>query len=258
MAHYSLTTAFSIAVFCLGLWIGRKPKRTALATSCVALALILAKVTLLFRPDWEAALFPWVDYVYFQSYWLYPPIFFFFGLVPPQLPVRWNRCVVYGVTFCLLSCSLWEGRWMVSPPDESSTQRADENHHCHQTTLHTCAPAACVSMLSHWGVSATEGEMARLCLTRESGTSMFNIYRGLKLKLRDSEYGVKLMKLDASKLRDLGVPAIIIAEGHSVVVRVVGGEVVVNDPLYGSPLRWDLKTYRHHLEDEVGAVISAK
>ncbi len=41
---------------------------------------------------------------------------------------------------------------------------------CLQTSQASCAPAAVATLLAHYGISASEQEMARLCLTDRSGT----------------------------------------------------------------------------------------
>lgn len=53
---------------------------------------------------------------------------------------------------------------------------------CMQSTKHTCSPASAASALRRLGITTTEAEMARLCLTRE-GTHWMGLYRGLSKKL---------------------------------------------------------------------------
>lgn len=53
---------------------------------------------------------------------------------------------------------------------------------CLQTTKHTCSAASAATALRRVGVTTTEAEMARLCLTRE-GTHWMGLYRGLSKKL---------------------------------------------------------------------------
>jgi hypothetical protein len=52
---------------------------------------------------------------------------------------------------------------------------------CLQTTKHTCSAAAAATALRCIGVTTSEAEMARLCLTRQ-GTSWMGLYRGLSQK----------------------------------------------------------------------------
>ncbi|MHC4506727.1 MAG: cysteine peptidase family C39 domain-containing protein, partial [Planctomycetota bacterium] len=190
LGYYLATAALSLVTFAAGFVLGRRSRRAALGAAGVVLGLVVLKAVLHWKPEWEAALFPWADYVYFQSYWLYPTALLFFGLAAGQLPVRWNRAVVALVAATVFAHSLWAGRWMALPPDGSSTRRADARHHCRQSTGYTCVPASCVSLLSRLGIDATEGEMVRLCLTKRGGTAFFNTYRGLVLKLDGRPFDV--------------------------------------------------------------------
>lgn len=52
---------------------------------------------------------------------------------------------------------------------------------CLQTTKHTCSAASAATALRCLGVTTSEAEMARLCLTRQ-GTSWMGLYRGLSQK----------------------------------------------------------------------------
>lgn len=247
IVYYIATAGVSVAAFGAGYALARKGKRYALAAAGVALGLVVAKALLHWKPVWEAALFPWPAYIYFQGYWLYPAALVFFGLAVPQLPVRWNRALVAGVAACVFAYSLRAGSWMIFPPDDRSTRRAGPDHHCRQSTMYTCAPAACVSLLSHWGIDATEGEMARLCLTRRHGTTVFNIYRGLVLKFEDKPFDIRVMNLTPGEFRELAVPAVVVDAGHCVVLRPDDGGAVILNPLADSPRRAGAETVRRYL-----------
>ncbi len=209
--------------------------------------MLVLKAALNRFPVLEVRLFPWPWYVYLQGYWLWPVTLLFFGLAARQLPVRWNRAVVAGVAAIMFAVSLWAARWMVSPPDDSSTQRADASGHCRQTTGYTCTPASCVAVLAWWGIESTEGEMARLCLTTSWGTTAINAYRGLTLKTREvvaaggPSLEVRMIGWDADELRALGVPAVVTgAPRHSVAVCFEGGSFIIDNPLDFAPVPYDL------------------
>jgi hypothetical protein len=59
---------------------------------------------------------------------------------------------------------------------------------CRQTSGNSCGPAAAATLLRAFGIDATEGEMARLCLTRPGGTPMAGVYRGLVIKTAGQPY----------------------------------------------------------------------
>src|SRR5204862_2009719 len=62
---------------------------------------------------------------------------------------------------------------------------------CRQTSQATCGPAAAATLLQVNNIAATEAEMAELCLTTSKGTSMLGLYRGLKIKTRQTPLDVR-------------------------------------------------------------------
>lgn len=75
-----------------------------------------------------------------------------------------------------------------------------EGEVCLQSTSMTCSPAAAATVLKCFGIEATEGEMAGLCLTR-TGTHWMGLYRGLRKKLPDSISISPLCSASLSELR---------------------------------------------------------
>jgi len=212
----------------------------------IAFVLVVFKAVLHYEPAWEASLFPWVGYIYLQEYWLYPVAMLFFGLAVGHLPVLWNRVVVALVALAILSWGARQNLWIAFPETHGAEIRADTQGNIAQSTKYTCGPCACVSALSYLGVSATEREMARLCLTHKTGTTVFNEYRGLVLKLQGTPYTVRIMKLSAKQLMTPGLTATVsIARGfHSVCVHGAGDHAIVHDPYVGQSLKWFEKKLR--------------
>lgn len=85
----------------------------------------------------------------------------------------------------------------LSPVLGQPPQCADqwEGDLCLQSTMSTCSPAAAATLLRHYGIQATEQEMAELCLTRD-GTTWMGLYRGLKLKTAGTAWDVELVDVD--------------------------------------------------------------
>lgn len=78
-----------------------------------------------------------------------------------------------------------------------------------QTSPTTCSPAAAATFLRGYGISATENEMADLCLTREKGTTLHGLYRGLVLKTRRTEWCVRIVGGEVERLRPMRGPVIV-------------------------------------------------
>jgi hypothetical protein len=68
-----------------------------------------------------------------------------------------------------------------------------------QTTDRTCSAACAVGLLRLHGVSATESELADLCLTRK-GTHWLGVYRGLKLKTMNTNWDVVVQEVGTQEL----------------------------------------------------------
>ncbi len=72
---------------------------------------------------------------------------------------------------------------------------------CLQTSGATCSAAAAATLLQFYGVYASEGEMAALCLTRR-GTNWKGLYRGLTLKAATVSRRVEVFDLGVDELKE--------------------------------------------------------
>ena len=104
-----------------------------------------------------------------------------------------------------------------------------------QSTDATCSAAAAATLLNAHGIAASEGEMARLCLTSPRGTSMWGVYRGLRLKTEGTPWRVEpLGRLGGATLADLrsaGSPVLLSA-------GILPGERA--DPAYTAVYGWSV------------------
>jgi len=73
---------------------------------------------------------------------------------------------------------------------------------CMQTSRSSCSAACAATVLRAHGIAATEKEMARLCLTRSTGTTALGVYRGLKLKTAGTPYDVETFSWTVDELRE--------------------------------------------------------
>lgn len=132
---------------------------------------------------------------------------------------------------------------------------------CFQTSEATCSAAAAATLLQFYGVYASEGEMAELCLTRR-GTNWKGLYRGLSLKAATISHRVEVFDLTVDELlRQFTDPCILQCElkldddptsakyelegwipgqPHSVVlIEMHDDRFVVFDPSVGMEYDWD-------------------
>lgn len=237
-----LVNAIGLAAFlaALGL-VALVGRRAAPWLAGALVSALVLKSLLSWKPAWEAALFPWPDYIYLQGYWIAAIALAFFGTVILLLPVVWNRWVVGAVAAAVFAMGVHATWWMTGLRPLGIEQGPGADHHYQQSTGYTCAPSACAIALSYLGVPATEREMARLCLTRrDEGTTVFNTYRGLVLKLEGSPWRARVRELPAEALREPGRVAVIdwpqIA--HAVATVGAGDHVVLHDPLHHEAGTW--------------------
>jgi predicted double-glycine peptidase len=84
-----------------------------------------------------------------------------------------------------------------------------KNGVCRQTSSASCSAAAAATLLRAYGIDATEAGMAQLCLTRQGGTPMLGLYRGLKLKTAGTGKHVQAFRGDLATLRAEAGPVIL-------------------------------------------------
>lgn len=79
---------------------------------------------------------------------------------------------------------------------------------CAQSSSVTCTAASAATLLRQHGISATEAEMAELCLTRK-GTGWKGLFRGLTLKTRGTGWIASVRDLSVEQLQDEPGPLIL-------------------------------------------------
>jgi len=129
LAYYLGFALFGALTFALGWRVAHAGKWPAFAGYGVVLTLLLTKAVLNHNPPWEFALFGgWRDYIFVQSYLIFPLGLACLGLATGLLPPGRNRRAVTVLAGFLVLVSLWTERWMFVQPDNSSTARADAEH----------------------------------------------------------------------------------------------------------------------------------
>ena len=195
-------------------------------------AIILFKAVVKFRPVWEAAVFPFPDYVKYQGFVLYLGVAVFFGACLAWLAGRRERPMIVLLGVVAVTQSGFANSWLLDRTEYGEERFADESRHCRQSTMFTCGPAAAVSALAHCGVRVSERRMAALCLTNKEGTDDFNIYRGLTLALEGTSWRARLRAVPVGALAAEGTLAVVSLEDHAIATVGEGdGRLLVHDPL---------------------------
>jgi hypothetical protein len=108
----------------------------------------------------------------------------------PQGNTRYRQFLIPGLLMILGFVQATRPYWG-SPPATHTPY--EEDGVILQTSDSSCSAASAATILHHYSIPATEGEMAILCLTRQDGTSMLGVYRGLYQKTRGTPYTVSVL-----------------------------------------------------------------
>jgi predicted double-glycine peptidase len=228
--------SLSVEAAFIGAWAASRSQKFAAGLGVPLLGLVLLKFAAGHIPAAEARLLPWDWYPFVAPWWYLVPTMFLFGAAlwgaRPSPVKRDLLLVLAGLLLVRTGVVAWESR------DDHARLRgtADDAGFCPQSAGYSCAPAAAVSFLHHYGVRATEREMAILCATRPGlgGTSECGVMRGLRLKLPH-----RAVRITACRADELPCPAVVslrmtLLIAHCVVVvRVTPAEVIVMDPASG-------------------------
>jgi predicted double-glycine peptidase len=134
---------------------------------------------------------------------------------------------------------------------------------CMQTSPGSCSACCAAGLLRHHGIPSSEREMIDLCLTHAQGTPPLGLYRGLKIKTRNTPWRVQVVRCrfeeliktepwpvlllvssDDTRIADATNPLrfrLSRRADHAIVVFGLtdDGEAVVGDPAMGHE-RWTL------------------
>lgn len=117
--------------------------------------------------------------------------------IAPSPDFSKTRGILMGFTLWLVAFGLSFRDLAEARPQSRDFWREDC---CVQSHPSSCGAAAAATLLGKHGIRSHEREMIELCLTGSSGSSLFGIYRGLKLKTEGSPWRVELVLWDEARL----------------------------------------------------------
>jgi hypothetical protein len=196
---FAIVGALTVLCFAFGVWAGRRPSRPgAVALAVAGLGLIVLHATVLIDRPLLARLLPVSNLAVVGN--LSPlgaGVLAGFLWGHRVLPA-WRRLLVASL---MLALTFTHGYgWMLGRPPECGNWWTHDGV-CRQTSESSCSAAAAATMLRAYGIPATEEEMARLCLTRSTGTTFLGLYRGLKLKTKGTAFDVDAFNWTLDDLR---------------------------------------------------------
>jgi len=226
--------------FGIGLWMGRRGRRTRIIAASVCLGLIALRAFFRFRPDLELELFPFGAYVAIHPWWLFPFALCTLGIGAARMTTRMRRVLVSVFAGVVLAFAM-EKAWLTAWFDLAScTGVPGRDGICRQTTPYSCGAAAAATLLTRLGRRATESEMASRCDTNAlTGTHSISVCLALREMLEPAGYQVNLLRSDWDELIRLKGPALAVITSAPLVdhwVVVLGareGGVALADPVHG-------------------------
>jgi hypothetical protein len=209
--YWGLTVIGSLAVsvFLLAYWLGRRlPRRLGNAAALIVVLALFAYIQFLWYNTRLVHCLP-LSNVIVTGNWFPLAAGALGGLAWHRIP---GRCLRRGMFVGGLSgASIYS---VCYPLLGAVPQCTDmwQREICLQSTTKTCTPACAATLLRSHGISATEEEMARLCLTR-AGTTWMGLYRGLKLKTAGTGWDVDVVSCDADELLTMHAGPMILCVG---------------------------------------------
>lgn len=206
--YFALNTLLLFAAVMAGRIVGRKSKQIWIPVALICLFLLFLETWFVQRPDIEYSLIPWIDYAFFRG-WGLIGAFAVFGIGSVQIPRdAGHALLLFILLLIIVRMYFW---WdILFGLDYNFTEIGFKNGICYQSTRYTCAPASSAMLLRHFGIRTSEKEMARLSLTGNvRATSNIKVIRGLRLKLKNTGYQVKIRVTDIAGLRQIRLPCLI-------------------------------------------------
>ena len=192
--------------FFMGVAVSRRNFRLSRPLALAGLAILFSQCAITFFPEFEYALFGFNDYAYIR-WWGLAGAFLTLGAGFDNMnPGVRNLLTLITIVISIIVAIYWD--ISVAENGYYFNEAGWQDGVCAQSTGYTSAPASCVTLLKHFGVAASEKEMAGYCLTDRRGTIPIYIARGLKLKLDHDVYKVIVARADWEELENIPLPFI--------------------------------------------------
>jgi hypothetical protein len=254
--------AVSVLLFLLALWIGKRLPRLGYVLTALGAAVLLVHALWLNDNLIVTRVVPLADAIVYANLALPAASLLGGGAWALLKSSRWQRIV------CVIAI-IGLGAWRQIGPLIGSAPTIGENQWtdgvCRQSSTSSCSPAAAATLLAYNGIPTDEREMIDLCLTRENGTSMLGLYRGLRLKTRRHDGHLLSGHPSAEELHHWPTPTIVtielhgnggwlqIGNRHSVAILGYNGDhVEIADPFTGR--QW--WTTKHFADEYAGDAIA--
>lgn len=225
-------------LFAAGYWIARRTKSPSFRAVLVAGSFLLA-IPALLMVFYYTHLFDHVAVYYEFRSWIGAELsaagIGLFAGVATGL-IRWQRrlakVIAATVAVCVMSgiIILPHIKPILAPAKFSEMKDQWDGEICRQSTYHTCGPASIATVLHHFGIKATEIELAKECHTYISGTENWYLARAMRRR------GLKVSFQFQKPVATIPVPCIagIMNAGYGHFITILedrGDSYLVGDPM---------------------------
>jgi hypothetical protein len=241
---------------------GRMTSHWWIVIALTCLGIITAFAIFRFYPAWEYHLIPsflgdFVDIVRWA-----PFVTLFFGIAARKATSKFLPIELTILALLFFIYAIMRVNWIYqgNDVDPKKFEISDEGV-CIQSTGYTCAPAGAVTLLKHFGIAATEKELADLSHTGFSGTEIVPLARAIALKTREKGLKTDIITTDWDGLKQLPTPFIVnvkwapMIDHVMVVFSISGTKISIANPLSGVVSEWNKKQF---LNDWRGSAIIIK
>jgi hypothetical protein len=201
--------------------------------------LILAKAVFNYRPDYEILIFNYDWYILYNGIILFVLESGFFGCVMAFLESTRDKRAIGVLAIVVALYGQYMNFGFEFQKSIGNDNYVNSDHHIRQSSPYTCGPASCVIAASYCGISVSENEMIQRCLTNGRGTSLLNIYRGMRLTIDRKLYNIEMSQLKFPELVKDGRVSLAISGNHAICLLGRGDHVLVHDTQKENPEEWD-------------------
>jgi hypothetical protein len=186
-----IVAALSLGLFRWGLAIARRcSTRTCNCIASALVALVVADAVLIHGKLTLARILPFSNVIVVGN-WIPLGAAMLAGIAVARATIPLRRRVVLGLLLAglasyTLTCDILRATPGVDDP-------RFWRGFCMQTNPGSCSACCAAALLRHHGISTSEREMIDLCLTDANGTPPLGLYRGLKIKTRNTPWRVQVV-----------------------------------------------------------------
>ncbi len=240
--YFILLIFLSIDGFYVGWrYVGRMENKRWITFASLSLAALILYSVFRFYPTLEYRLIPlWLSPLTEIIGWT-PFATFFFGLAIKKVTTKFLPYEMAFIALMVFIFGIARVNWIFMDNGINPARfRINKDGVCLQSTGYSCGASSAVTFLRHFGIDATEKEMAYLSHTRYGlGVEMCPLAMAVAQKCHGKGLKVDLISTDWETLQKLNMPCIVDVKWNAIIDHVIvvlkteNNKVFIADPLAG-------------------------